>query len=93
MTTEDLDRIDHALSALVIPGGSCPDAQNAALRFNSQLEQERSRLRRARATHEQARVVSPDVEVELRAAAAMYALERERIARRWNISLREAVAR
>ncbi len=44
MTTEDLDRIDLVLSALVIHDGYSAEARSAALRFNSQVQQERSRF-------------------------------------------------
>ncbi len=88
MTTQDLDCIDRALSVLVIGDGYCAGAKSAAQRFNSQIQQERSRLKCARATHEQARRVSPDVEIELRASAVMYVVERERIVRLWSISSR-----
>jgi hypothetical protein len=89
MTTEDLTGIDRALSALVIHDGYSAGAKSAALRFNAQIDEERSRFERARAIHERAGAVSPDVEIELRASAAMYLAERERIVRRWRIPLRQ----
>jgi hypothetical protein len=88
MTSEELDSIDHALSALAIHDGFCAGAKAAALRFNARVQQERSRCEGARATHEQARAVPADLEIELRAAAIMYVVERERIAARWRIPLR-----
>jgi hypothetical protein len=93
MTTGDLDCIDRALSVLVIHDGYSTGAKSAALRFNSQIQEERSRFECARATHEHARAVSLVVEIELRASAVMYEVERERIVRLWNIRLRPRVAR
>ena len=87
MTTEDLDCIDHALGEIPILHGFCAGAKGAALRFNSQVQLERARCEDARATHDQAGAVSPDIEIELRAAAVMYSAERERIASRWGILL------
>jgi hypothetical protein len=93
MTTEDLNRIDLALSALVIHDGYSAGARSAALRFNSQVQHERCRFEHVRAAHGQVSTVSPDVEIELRAAAAMYVVERERIIRVWSIPLRARLAR
>ena len=93
MTTQDLDRIDRELSALDAQGASCAEAKRAALRFNAQLEQERARLKGARATQGRARPIPMKLEIELRAAAVMYGVERERVVRRWNIPLRARVAR
>ena len=92
MTTEDLDRIDLALSALVIHDGYSAGARSAALRFNSQVQQERARFQRVRAAHDDVSTVPPDVEIELRAAAAMSGVERERIVRVWRIPLRARLA-
>jgi hypothetical protein len=91
VTTEDLDCIDRALSLLLIHDGYSAEAKSAALRFNSRIQQERSRFEGARAMHEQGRAVSPDVEIELRASAVMYTVERERIVRLWKIPLRAPV--
>jgi hypothetical protein len=89
MTTEELDCIERALSALVVHDGYSPGAKRAALQFNSQLERERSRLLgRARLTQGEAHGVSSELEIELRGAAIMYAVERERVAQLWRLPLR-----
>ena len=89
MTMEELDCIERALSALVVQDGFSPGAKQAALQFNSQLERERSRLLGgARAGQGDAGGFSSELEVELRGAAIMYAVERERVARLWRLPLR-----
>lgn len=88
MTIEELENIDRALSLLVVADGCSADARTAALRFNSRLAAERLRFEGVRAAHQQARPIAPELEVELRASAAMFTDERERIVRLWRIPQR-----
>ncbi len=88
MTNEDLDGIDRALRVIVVPDGYSAGAKDAALRFNARLHEERSRFERARATYEETHTVSAQLEIELRASAAMFAVERERLVRFWRLPLR-----
>jgi hypothetical protein len=92
MTSEDLDCIDGAFSALVVDESCSAGAKSAALRFNARIEQERSRFSGAGATRARAGEVSAELEIELRAAAAMFAVERDRIVRLWRIPLRARAA-
>jgi hypothetical protein len=89
MTVEELDCIERALTALLTHDGCSPGAKQAASQFNARLERERARLLGgARPTQGDAGAFTSELEIELRGAAIMYAVERERVARLWRLPLR-----
>jgi hypothetical protein len=88
MTLEELDTIERALTVLPVRDGDCAAAKSVAREFNALVQQERARLAAARAMIEQARALSPESEIELKAYAVMVASERERIVRQWGMSAR-----
>jgi hypothetical protein len=93
MTPEDLAQIELALSPLDIHDGYSAAARSAALQFNTQVERERARFEEVRAAAGPAGAIPPSVEVELRATAAMYLVERARLVRVWRIPLRVPTGR
>jgi hypothetical protein len=81
MTAEELDRLDQAFRAL-----SCRETDPAPVRvevqrFNTEIERPRALLASARAGE----ALTPQSEVELRAAAILYTNERDRIVRRFGL--------
>jgi AMMECR1 domain-containing protein len=80
MSLEELDRIEQELKILNAAEARA-DACDAIQRYNKEIERHRATIAAAR----QAGVVRPDVEVELRAAAVLYADERERLVRRFGL--------
>ena len=83
MSNDELDRIDVTLRLLSVPEICSPHAKAAIGRFNARIEQERSRVHVARASLGDSGSLPLDLEVVLRAAAVMFTVERERIARRF----------
>jgi hypothetical protein len=82
MSPEELDRIDGALR--ILNGGSetPSEAWDAIRSFNAEIGRQRAAVAAARTA---AGAVKPEVEVELRAAAVLYADERERLVRRFRL--------
>jgi len=80
MTPEELDRIDHELRSLSVADAR-PDVCETIQRYNAEIERHRAIIAAAR----QAGVVQPELAVELRAAAVLYAVERERLVRRFRL--------
>jgi hypothetical protein len=91
MTLEELEAIDRALSQLAVDEGDPARAKNEVKRFNAELQKGRARLASVRAAM-QGSSVPPELEVELRAYALMFARERERIAELWGMPLSRRVA-
>jgi hypothetical protein len=83
MSIMELDGIGHALKPLVVSDACSSYVKDAVRRFNARLGQERARLEGARATREQSGSVPLEVEVALKAYAVMFAVERERMMRRF----------
>jgi hypothetical protein len=95
MTTEELDGIASAVRGLMVddsvrPAGTKRAAQQlarwefatrAVQRFNVQVEAQRLLLERARAKHDSGERVPDELQVELRATAVLYGVERDRIVR------------
>jgi hypothetical protein len=82
MSPEELDRIDQALRSLNGGTETPSEAWDAIQRFNAEIERQRAAVAAARLA---AGAVRPEVEVELRAAAVLYADERERLVRRFRL--------
>ncbi|HET9597435.1 MAG TPA: hypothetical protein VFP65_17735 [Anaeromyxobacteraceae bacterium] len=80
MSPEELDRIEHELKILSAAEAR-PDACEAIQRYNAEIERHRAAIAAARREG----AVKPEVEVELRAAAILYAVERERLVRRFGL--------
>jgi hypothetical protein len=80
MSLEELDRIEHELKILSMADARA-DACDAIQRYNTEIERHRATIAAAR----QAGMVRPEIEVELRAAAVLYAVERERLVRRFGL--------
>ncbi len=81
MTPDELDRIDSAFRALAVREGDSAHARLAVRRFNAEIERQRAAIAAARAGKE----LTPQSEVELRAAAVLYTDERDRIVRRFGL--------
>ena len=81
MSPEDLDRIDQALRTLTGGAETPAEAWDAIQRYNVEIERHRATVAAVRT----AGVVRPEVEVELRAAAVLYADERDRLVRRFRL--------
>jgi hypothetical protein len=102
MTTEELDAIAATVRALMVDDPTRPArtrnaakrltqqsefAKSAVHRFNLQVEVQRLLLERARAKHDAGERVPADLQVELRAAAVLYSVERDRIVRSCGLRL------
>jgi hypothetical protein len=81
MTAEELDRLDEAFRALSYRETDPAPARVEVQRFNAEIERQRALLASARAGE----ALTPQREVELRAAAILYANERDRIVRRFGL--------
>jgi hypothetical protein len=76
---------------LVVDEGDSKRAKSEVTRFNAELQQGRARLASVRSAM-QGSSVPPELEIELRAYALMFAKERERIADLWGMPLSRRVA-
>jgi hypothetical protein len=81
MTAEELDRFDKAFRALACRETDSAPARMEVQRYNAEVERQRALLASARAGEQ----LTPQSEVELRAAAILYANERDRIVRRFGL--------
>jgi hypothetical protein len=81
MTAEELEVMDRAFRLLAVRENDSAAARLAVRRFNAEVEQQRAMLATARS----GKLLTPEGEVELRAAAVLYAEERDRIVRRFGL--------
>jgi hypothetical protein len=82
MSPEELDRIDQALRSLTGSAETPAEAWDAIQRYNAEIGRQRAAVAAARSA---AGGVRPETEVELRAAAVLYADERDRLVRRFRL--------
>jgi len=83
MTAEELDRLEKAFRALAFRETDPAVARLEVQRYNAEVERQRALLASAR----NGEALTPQSEVELRAAAVLYANERDRIVRRFGLRL------
>ncbi len=81
MTAEELERMETAFRTLSLRETDPVPARVAVQRYNAEVERQRAVLASARAGGP----LSPQSEVELRAAAVLYANERDRIVQRFGL--------